>query len=167
MDTGEIAGGEKAVNARKAFLSFFENRIVLLVLRWAVAGVFGYAGFQKVIAPQDFADSIATFALLPDSLINLVALSLPPFEVLLALAIVSGVQRRPALLGIALLTTVFMVALGSAIARGIAVDCGCFGSEEPSVSAAWRALLRDIPMLMAALWLCRVEYKPQTPQDHS
>lgn len=46
-----------------------------------------------------------------------------------------------------------MVALGSAIARGIVIDCGCFGSEEPSVGAAWRALLRDIPVLAAALWL--------------
>jgi len=46
-----------------------------------------------------------------------------------------------------------MVALGSAIVRGIAVDCGCFGAGEPSVAAAWWALLRDIPILAAAIWL--------------
>jgi len=134
-------------------------KIVLLVLRWAIAGVFAYAGIRKVLAPQDFADSIASFAILPNGLINIVALSLPPFEILLALAVVTRVQRRPALLGLAVLTAVFMAALGSAIARGIAVDCGCFGSEEPSATAAWKALLRDIPLLAAALWLCWIDYR--------
>jgi len=129
------------------------NRIVLLFMRWAVAGVFVYAGVQKIIAPLNFADSVASFLILPDSMINFVALSLPPFEILLALAVVFGVQRRPALLGLVVLTVIFMVALGSAIVRGIAVDCGCFGSGEPSVAAAWWALLRDIPILAAAVWL--------------
>jgi hypothetical protein len=41
-----------------------------------------------------------------------------------------------------MLMIVFMIALGSAIVRDIPVDCGCFGSEEPSVAAAWKALAR-------------------------
>ncbi len=153
MDSGQTTGGENPVNSKIALNALLQNRIVLLLLRWTVAGIFIYSGFQKIGAPQNFADSIASFAILPDSLINPVALSLPLFEVLLALAVVTGIQRRPALLGIVVLMAVFMVALGSAIARGIVIDCGCFGSEEPSVGAAWRALLRDIPVLAMALWL--------------
>lgn len=165
MDTGQITGGEKPVNSKNALGSFFQSRIVLLILRWVVAGVFICAGFQKIVAPQNFADSIASFAILPDRLINPVALSLPPFEILLALAVVTGIQRRPALLGLVVLLTVFMGALGSALVRGMAIDCGCFGSEEPSAAAAWRALLRDIPVLAAALWLCWIELSAAPRED--
>jgi len=146
------------MNSKNALASFFQNRIVLLILRWAVAGVFIYAGFMKIVAPQNFADSIASFVILPDQWISPVALFLPPFEILLALTIVTGIQRRPALLGTVVLMAVFMGGLGSACVRGIAIDCGCFGSEEPSVGAAWLSLLRDIPVMAAALWLCWIEY---------
>lgn len=168
MDSSETAGGEKPVNSKNSFCAFFQNRIVLLILRWAVAGVFIYAGFMKIVAPQNFADSISSFVILPDRWISPVALFLPPFEILLALTIVTGIERRPALLGIVTLMAVFMGCLASACVRGIAIDCGCFGSEEPSVAAAWLALLRDIPVLAAALWLCWIEYlqhpnKKQSP----
>lgn len=145
MDTRPTAGGKVV------------RRAVLPLLRWAVSGIFLYAGVQKLAAPQVFADSIATFAILPGGLINPVALALPPFELLLALALATGIRRRAALLGLAVLMGTFMVALGSAMARGLAVDCGCFGSGEPSVSATWRAFLRDIPILAATLWLWQQE----------
>lgn len=162
MDTDGPAGGEKPVNAKKALRSFFQSRGLHLVSRWAVAGVFAYAGFQKFADPQAFADSIASFAILPHRLVNLAALFLPPFEVVLALAVVSGYQRRPALLGLVGLLAVFMGALVSAQVRGLAIDCGCFGSEAPSSSAAWRALLRDIPLMSAVLWLALIEYRRTT-----
>ena len=133
--------------------TFFKHPIVLVVLRWAVAGIFIYAGVEKILSPQNFADSIASFQLVPKALIHLVALGLPPFEVIMGVAVVVGIYRRPALLGINALTVVFIVALASAIVRGIPVDCGCFGSKEPSTAQAWVALLRDIPILAAAAWL--------------
>lgn len=123
---------------------------------------FAYAGFQKLADPQAFADSIASFAILPDRLVNLTALFLPPFEVVLALAVISGYQRRPALFGLVGLLVVFMGALVSAQVRGLAIDCGCFGAEVPSSAAAWHALLRDFPLLGAVLWLALIEYRRTT-----
>jgi len=125
-------------------MKLLQNRWVLGVLRWALAGVFLYAGIIKLLSPGNFSDSIASFALLPNGWISWVALGLPPFEILAGIAIVSGVQRRAALLGLTGLTAVFLLALGSAVARGIPVDCGCFGSGAPSVFDAWIAFGRDI-----------------------
>ena len=133
--------------------TFFQNRIVLLLFRLAIAGVFIYTGVRKIISPLAFADSIATFQLVPKVMISLVALSLPPVELILGLAILIGIQRRPALLGIVILAVIFMLALLSAIVRGIPIDCGCFRSGEPSTAQTWIALGRDIPLLAAALWL--------------
>ena len=139
-------------------MKFLHHHYVIVALRWALAAVFIYAGVSKLGSPQYFADSIATFAIVPNSLVNLMALGLPPFEIIAGLAIITGIQRRPAILGLAGLTAVFMLALGSAIVRGIPVDCGCFGSGKPSPSAAWIALARDIPILAVAIVLYGFEH---------
>ena len=89
MDRITFFGGR---SVRTLIQTIWGSRILLLILRWIIAGVFIYAGVQKIIAPLNFADSIASFLILPNGLINLVALSLPPFEILLALAVVFGIQ---------------------------------------------------------------------------
>ena len=124
-----------------------------MALRWALAMIFIYAGATKLVAPQNFSDSIAMFSILPNSLINFVALALPPFEILAGFAIITGIHRRPAILGLVALTAVFIIAMGTAIARGIEVDCGCFGSGKPSAFSAWLAFGRDVPILAIALAL--------------
>jgi uncharacterized membrane protein YphA (DoxX/SURF4 family) len=134
-------------------MKFLENRWFLLVLRLALGGVFLYAGSTKVTNPQAFADSIATFSMLPPQLINIVALGLPPFEILLGLMLISGWKARAASLALAGLAIVFGIALGQAIARGLSVDCGCFGSGEPSVLKTWLSLGRAGLLFLAGAWL--------------
>jgi uncharacterized membrane protein YphA (DoxX/SURF4 family) len=142
-------------------MKFLENRVVVITLRWALAAVFIYAGITKLGSPQSFSDSISSFSIIPNYGINLMSLGLPPFEIIAGLAIVSGIQRRPAILGLLTLTSIFMIALGSAIVRGIPVDCGCFGSGKPSVFGSWMSFGRDIPILAVAILLylseCRRE----------
>ena len=134
-------------------MKFLQNRVVVIALRWALAAVFIYAGTTQLGTPQNFSDSIASFAILPNSLIIILALGLPPVEIIAGLAIFIGIQRRPAIFGLTALTFIFMIVLGSAIVRGISLDCGGFGSGKPSISAAWIALRRDIPILAVAILL--------------
>jgi len=114
-----------------------------------LAGVFGYAGVMKLVHAVDFTHVIARFDLLPEVLVNSVAITLPAIEILLAVTLLLiPALRRPALLGILIACVVFAAVLGSAIARGIPVACGCFGSgEKPSLHGAWWALARDLAML--------------------
>jgi len=140
-------------------MKILQHRVLVGFLRWALAAVFIYAGAIKLASPVDFSDSIASFALLPNRFIPWVALGLPPFEILCGLCVVSGIQRRAALLGLAGLTAVFMIALGSAMVRGIPVDCGCFGSGAPTVFDAWIAFGRDILIFALAATLYRHEVK--------
>lgn len=137
---------------------FFSHPALLWVLRLILAGVFLYAGVLKIIKPQEFADNIAQYQLLPEALINIIALSLPFFECAVGLLLLSGKCDRLASGGIILMCLVFGVALISAIARGLVIDCGCFGSSEPSKWSAWWALGRDILLLIGALWLYILEY---------
>lgn len=135
---------------------FLENRWFLLALRLALGVVFLYAGTTKVVNPQAFADSITTFKMLPSQLINLVALGLPPFEILLALMLISGWKARAASLAVAGLAIVFGIALGQALIRGTAVDCGCFGSGEPSTLKTWISFGRAFVVFASSLWVFKM-----------
>lgn len=128
------------------------NRLVLIILRVILGGVFLYAGFLKIRSPQSFADSIAGFQLLPDAFINLLALSLPVCEVAVGVLLITGFQLRIAAFSVLILSLVFGVTLASALARGLKIDCGCFGSGAPSTLKTWFSLGRDLLLGLTA-WI--------------
>lgn len=127
------------------------NRWVHLILRVSLGGVFIYAGILKIQSPQVFADSINAFQLLPDTCINLLALSLPVFEILIGGMLLIDFQLRIASFSTLILSVIFAVALTSALARGLKIDCGCFGSGTPSTSKTWFSLGRDVLLGAMAL----------------
>ena len=124
--------------------ALFSNRWVSLLLRLILGGCFLYAGILKIQSPQAFVDSIASFQLLPNPFINLLAITLPVFEVIVGLMLITGYERGLAALSVLILTSVFAVAMISALARGLQVDCGCFGTGEPSAFKTWLSLGRDL-----------------------
>lgn len=135
--------------------ALLKNFWVALILHWIVGGIFIYAGVAKIQNPQAFADSIASFRLLPSEFVNLLALFLPPFEITAGLLLVIGWQKRLAAFAILVLGIVFAFALSQALIRGLEVDCGCFGSGQPSVWKTWASLGRDL-LLVAAAWIIYV-----------
>ena len=109
----------------------------MVALSLGLAAVFIYAGVEKMGDALQFADSIAAFAILPAAFISLLALSLPPFEIACGLLLLWPSTRRVAALAIALISVVFFSALLSALARGLTLDCGCFGIGAPSRPRMW------------------------------
>ncbi len=134
-------------------ITLLTNRWLLAALRMLLGAVFVYAGAIKTLNPMEFADAIATFQILPSPLINVFALGLPPFEMILGLMLLFGVRPRPAVFGILLLTVLFSAAMALALCRGLTVDCGCFGSGPPSAGKTIIALVRDFLLLVAGCWL--------------
>jgi putative oxidoreductase len=120
------------------------------MLRLVLGGVFIYAGAVKVGAPQALAASIATFQILHAALINLLAITLPIFELTVGALLVVGVWLRAASLGTLVMTSVFTFALVSALARGLAVDCGCFGNEAGAAQTLKYISLGRDSLLVAA-----------------
>ena len=133
---------------------FSSSGVVSMVSRAVLVGVFLYAGVVKIINPAEFAGSIATFEILPEGWSNFAALFLPPFEILAALLLLvrSGVSIGSlSLMG---LSGIFLIALVSAVLRGLPVDCGCFGSSGPSSpSKIWLAVCRDVVLLGMSLFV--------------
>jgi hypothetical protein len=48
---------------------------------------------------------------------------------------------------------VLIAAIGWALARGLTINCGCFGAAPASRGAMWTDLGRDLALGAAALWL--------------
>ena len=122
-----------------------------------MGGVFIYASYYKILDPGDFAKSIWYYHMVPGSLINVMALVLPWVELLAGVGLIVGCNYRGSLLLITLMTAMFIVALISAVARDLSIDCGCFKASGAGDDSARNALILDILMVIAILqlWLSR------------
>lgn len=129
------------------------TRYVTMGICAILAAVFVYAGVDKIRDPQSFADSVAAFGMVPKLLVTPFALGLPVLEVLCGLMLLVGRSRRVAAFAVVLLTAMFFVALGTALARGLTLDCGCFGTGAPSRSRMWLESVLDIVLLGATLFV--------------
>ncbi len=99
-----------------------------VILRLLVGGAFVVAGALKVADPAKFALDVSNYRLVPYELINLVAILLPWIEITSGLFVLAGIWLRAAALVITSLTVVFLVLIVSALARGLNIECGCFGT---------------------------------------
>jgi putative oxidoreductase len=126
------------------------NRWVRRGLSLIVGGAFIYAGAIKIGGPQSLADTVAEFGVLPNFAIVAFALGLPIFEILAGLLVASGLSTRVGALAVALAIVAYIAAIGSALARGLTINCGCFGAAPATRAGMWLDLARDLAILGAA-----------------
>ena len=129
------------------------SNYAVLAISVALAAVFIYAGIDKMRNPLDFADSIAAFAILPAACINLMAMGLPPFEIGCGLLLIGPATRRVGALAVAVISSIFFIALASALIRGLTLDCGCFGVGAPSRPRMWLELGLDAVLVAGAVFV--------------
>ena len=124
---------------------------VALAVSFAIGLLFIFAGADKLRDPLQFADSIAAFAILPAKFVNLLALGLPPFEIGCGLLMLVPSTRHVAALALAITSVIFFAALASALARGLTLDCGCFGVGAPSRPRMWLEAGLNIALFAGSL----------------
>jgi putative oxidoreductase len=127
-------------------------RWVREVLAWIFGGVFIWAGWVKVQNPVQFLVSVRSFHLLPDPFAAWLALMLPWLEIFAGLCVLTGWLRRGGLLILNVSLVAFGIALISAAARGLDVECGCFGGGKGTTTIV-EALVRDVVLLTVGAWL--------------
>jgi uncharacterized membrane protein YphA (DoxX/SURF4 family) len=131
-------------------------RWVSTAARLVLGGVFIVAGALKVIDPQSSVAAVRAYRLLPSSVETIVGWGLPFAEIALGLLLVAGIATRAVAAAAAALLLVFICAVASAWVRGLSIDCGCFGGGgevAPGQTAYGTELLRDVGLLLLALWL--------------
>ena len=127
----------------------------------ALGVLFVAAALPKVVDPPGFAHMIYNYRLVPGALVNVMALGMPWLELLVGLGLILGIWTRTSVAVVGALLLVFVAAIGINLARGNAIDCGCFDVTAAGKTVAERLkdmrwdILRDAGMLaMAAqvLW---------------
>jgi uncharacterized membrane protein YphA (DoxX/SURF4 family) len=128
-----------------------------LAARLVLAAVFAAAGWPKLVDPDGTVRSVRAFRLVPDLLVPAFGYGLPMLELALAALLLVGLLTRPAAVVVGVLLIMFMVGIAAAWARGLSIECGCFGASGGPVVDPTRGyaldLLRDAGLLALALWL--------------
>lgn len=123
--------------------------------------IFLIAGILKIAHPADLAAAITAYKLgLPPPFVAIVAVALPPFEILLGLYLASGWWPKVTSAVAVILLGLFTLAVASAVARGLQAPCGCFGPAD-SQPATWWTVARDTVMLLAAGYLAWWAWTPR------
>ena len=132
------------------------NAWVGLVARLVVGGVWLTAGALKLTDPNGSIAAVRAYELLPTAVVEPVGYLLPPLEIVVGLALVLGVLTRGAAFVSGLLFVAFIVGIASVWARGMEIDCGCFGGggADPDASASYPwEIARDVGLLAMSAYL--------------
>jgi uncharacterized membrane protein YphA (DoxX/SURF4 family) len=126
------------------------------VVRLGLAAVFLASGALKVVDPAQTRIAVRAYELLPPDLVGSVATALPLVELVLGTLLLVGAFTRWVALASGVLLVVLMTAVAQAWARGLSIDCGCFGGGGAVAKGDTRypqELARDAATVLLALWL--------------
>lgn len=140
-----------------------QNNKALAVLVWLVrltlGGIFIYAAWTKLRDPWLlFAMSIDAYKILPQWAVEVVARTLPWFELALGLVLVTGRLPKISSVAASALLAVFLGLMVRAYAQGQTIACGCFGNNE-AISPL--TLARDSALLLGGVFLAVMAFRPK------
>ena len=130
--------------------------VIGTLARLGLAAVFLISGVLKAVDPDATYVAVRAYDVLPRAGVVLVAGVLPWLEIALGLLLLAGVATRAVAAVAAGLMLVFIAGVTQAWARGLSIDCGCFGgggAVAPDQTAYGRELLRDAGFLLMGAWL--------------
>jgi putative oxidoreductase len=131
-------------------------RVSRFVVRLLIAALFLFAAITKLFDPSAFAQQIANYQLTPWPAAAVLSVFLPALELCVGICLLLGRWESGALVWLAVLLMIFSGALLSAIARGLSIDCGCFGRSVENTGTLW-PLIRNLGLLVVTgfLWFSR------------
>lgn len=142
---------------------------LVLVARLVVGGVWIVAGALKIPDPASSVQAVRAYRLLPEAIVPTVGQLLPVVEVVVGLALVVGLLTRTMAVASAVLFVAFIIGIASAWARGLTIDCGCFGGGGYDPDAAekypWE-IARDVALLAGSVFVATVGHRGRWALDH-
>ncbi|HET7684754.1 MAG TPA: MauE/DoxX family redox-associated membrane protein [Marmoricola sp.] len=129
-----------------------------LCARLVLGGVWIFAGALKVGDPNASITAVRAYQLLPMGAAEVVGRVLPMLELVLGVCLVLGLLTRVSGLLSALLQVAFIIGIASVWARGISINCGCFGDggvDPDAISKYPWEIARDVGLLALSLVLVR------------
>lgn len=116
-----------------------------LALRLYIGGLFVYASMVKINHAAEFAETVASYQMVPYWGVNLVAVALPWVELISGFLLVVGYRGKSAATVIGFLLLLFTAGIALNLLRDAPISCGCFSALGEKMS--WRTLVRDLVWL--------------------
>ncbi len=134
-----------------------------LLARAVVGVVWVVAGCLKLPDPTENVRAVRAYRLLPEAVVPTMGHLLPMIEIVVGACLLLGLLTRLMAVISAVLLVSFIVGISWAWARGLEIECGCFGGGGPAAGASdkypWE-IARDAGLLfLAAL----AAWRPRTP----
>ena len=129
---------------------------ISLVARLTLGGVLLLAGYLKFDELDKSQMAVRAYEMLPVSLANFIGIVLPFAEIFIGLLLIVGAGIRVMGILSALLMLVFVIGISQAWARGLSIDCGCFGGGgqvEPGEANYLSPLSRDAGLAALGIYL--------------
>ncbi|MFH1156928.1 MAG: MauE/DoxX family redox-associated membrane protein [Pseudomonadota bacterium] len=127
--------------------------VLALVLRLYMAGLFVYAGMYKINYAAEFAETIASYRMVPYWAVDFMAVTMPWIELVCGILLGCGIRVRSAVVIAGALLGAFTLGIAVNLLRDAPISCGCFHSLGDTIS--WRTLVRDLMWVaMAAHVYC-------------
>ena len=127
-----------------------------LLARLGLGAVLIYAGAVKIPRPLTSERAVQAYEIFPMDLAGYIGIALPYLEVVLGVLLVLGLFTRVTAAVSTLLMVAFIIGISQAWARGLTIDCGCFGgggqigAEETKYP---QEIARDAAFALAGAWL--------------
>jgi uncharacterized membrane protein YphA (DoxX/SURF4 family) len=129
-----------------------------LIARLTLGGVLLVAGYLKAFTPDKSQMAVRAYEVLPIWLANFLGIILPWLEIGAGILLILGVALRYASIFGGVLMLLFVIAISQAWARGLTIDCGCFGGGgqvDAKDTKYLQEILRDAGLALLALYLIR------------
>ncbi|MFH0952490.1 MAG: MauE/DoxX family redox-associated membrane protein [Patescibacteria group bacterium] len=135
------------------FNFLMNNRVIALIARFLLAGIFIASGLTKLMEPrEEFIALVKSFAVLPEPAAVVYATLLPWVELVTGALLLFGLFVRQSAVVVNLMLFSFVIAIAVVFLRdGSLTNCGCFGSFSNQDSAAVLIARDGIFMLLATL----------------
>ena len=129
-----------------------------LIARLILGATLVTAGFLKFDELDKSQMAVRAYEMLPVSLANFLGITLPFFEMALGILLIVGAATRVTAIFSALVMVIFMIGISQAWARGLSIDCGCFGGGgqvAPGEADYLTPLIRDTGLALLAIYLIK------------
>lgn len=130
--------------------------LVGTLARLGLAAVWLVSGTLKAIDLDQTVVAVRAYDVLPRAGVDVVAAVLPFVEIALGLLLLLGIGTRLVAVVSGVLLLTFMAGVTQAWARGLSIDCGCFGgggAVAPGTTDYLQEIVRDTGFLALAAWL--------------
>jgi uncharacterized membrane protein YphA (DoxX/SURF4 family) len=130
----------------------YKSEYLGLLFRLILSYIFISASIGKILNPEDFSGAIQNYRILPEILTNIPAIILPWVELYCGVFILLGIFPRASSASLVFLTFIFIIAISSAMIRGLDISCGCFDPSDETDKIGISKIIEDIVYLMLALY---------------